>query len=117
MRIAAPAEPATAPARVRRLRACLVHGEAAAAELVEQATAADREAIDLYRFTHVLSGTLDATARLRLIEMMWQVAYADGTASEFENNLIWRVADLLGVSSHERIALRQRVAGARSGGA
>ena len=31
---------------------------------------------------------------------------------EFEDNLIWRVADLLGVSSTERIALRHRVAAA-----
>ena len=45
-----------------------------------------------------------------MIEMMWTIAYADGTVSEFEDNLIWRVADLLGVSSTERIALRHRVA-------
>ena len=51
-----------------------------------------------------------------MIEMMWTVAYADGTVSEFENNLIWRVADLLGVSSTERIALRQRVAGQSGNG-
>jgi uncharacterized tellurite resistance protein B-like protein len=27
--------------------------------------------------------------------MMWQIAYADGAATEFEDNLIWRAADLL----------------------
>jgi uncharacterized tellurite resistance protein B-like protein len=80
----------------------------------ERAAAADREAIDLYHFTHVLNDSLDEAGRCRMIEMMWQIAYADGTASEFEDNLIWRVADLLGVSSTERIALRQRVASARS---
>ena len=42
--------------------------------------------------------------------MMWTVAYADGAVSEYEDNLIWRIADLLGVSSTERIALRHRVA-------
>jgi uncharacterized tellurite resistance protein B-like protein len=41
---------------------------------------------------------------------MWRVAYADGAVSDYEDNLIWRVADLLGVSSTERIALRHRVA-------
>jgi uncharacterized tellurite resistance protein B-like protein len=84
-----------------------------ARKLVEQAAAADREAIDLYHFTHLLGRALDENGRLRMIEMMWEIAYADGTVSEFEDNLIWRVADLLGVSSTERIALRQRVAGAR----
>jgi uncharacterized tellurite resistance protein B-like protein len=42
--------------------------------------------------------------------MMWQVAHADGRVTEFEDNLIWRAADLLHVPSQARIALRQRVA-------
>jgi uncharacterized tellurite resistance protein B-like protein len=88
--------------------------DAAADQLIEQATAADREAIDLYHFTHLLNRSLDQAGRCRMIEMMWQIAYADGNVSEFEDNLIWRVADLLGVSSTERIALRQRVADTRS---
>lgn len=90
--------------------------DAKAGELVVQATAADQKAIDLYHFTHLLNGKLDDNERLRMIEMMWQLAYADGAASDYEDNLIWRVADLLGVPSRERIALRQRVAAARGGG-
>ena len=91
--------------------------EAAAGELIERATVADQEAIDLYHFTRLLNRSLDETERLRLIEMMWEIAYADGAPTEFEDNLIWRVADLLGVSAHERIALRQRVAAGRGSGA
>ncbi len=85
-------------------------GDAAAAELIEQATIADEKAVDLYHFTHLLNDRLDETERLRMVEMMWAIAYADGAASDYEDNLIWRVADLLGVSSTERIALRQRAA-------
>jgi uncharacterized tellurite resistance protein B-like protein len=87
--------------------------DAAAGELAEQAAAADEKAVDLYHFTHLLNETLDESQRLRMIEMMWTVAYADGTISGYEDNLIWRVADLLGVSSTERIALRERVAAAQ----
>ena len=45
--------------------------------------------------------------------------FADGRVNEFEDNLMWRAADLLGVSSRDRIALRRRVAGetAESSGA
>jgi uncharacterized tellurite resistance protein B-like protein len=43
--------------------------------------------------------------------MMWELVYADGKVSEFEENVVWRAADLLGVSSRERIDLRHRVAG------
>ncbi len=84
--------------------------------LLSEASEADSKAVDLYRFTSVLMNELDYAGRCRIVEMLWQVAYADHEASPFEENLIWRVADLLGVDSRERIALRQRVAAARLGG-
>lgn len=90
--------------------------DSVAEHLVEQATAAERNAIDLYRFTRLLNRSLDEVERPRMIEMMWKIAYADASITEFEDNLIWRVADLLGVSSEERIALRQRVAAASGNG-
>jgi uncharacterized tellurite resistance protein B-like protein len=81
--------------------------------LIAKATAVEQEAIDLYTFTARLNRTLDEKGRARMVEMMWQVAYADGDITEFEDNLIWRAADLLGVSGSERIALRERVAAAK----
>jgi uncharacterized protein YegP (UPF0339 family) len=57
--------------------------------------------------------TLDEQGRLRIVEMLWVMAFVDGAVSEFEDNMMWRVADLLAVSSPDRIALRQRVADAR----
>jgi uncharacterized tellurite resistance protein B-like protein len=83
-------------------------------ELIEAATAADREAIDLYQFTSLLNRALDEDGRLRIVEMMWQLVYADGRVNEFEDNVIWRAADLLGISSRQRIKLRRRVAGERN---
>jgi uncharacterized tellurite resistance protein B-like protein len=43
------------------------------------------------------------------------MAFVDGDVSEFEDNVMWRVADLLAISPQDRIALRQRVAGKRQG--
>ena len=57
----------------------------------------------------LLAATLGA-GRARIVEMMWQIAYTDDVVTEFEDNLIWRAADLLSVSQTERIALRERVA-------
>lgn len=84
-------------------------------ELVAEATAAEHEAVDLYHFTSLINRTLDEAGRRRVVEMMWEIVYADGRVTEFEDNLLWRAADLLGVSSRERIELRQRVAGGRAG--
>jgi len=84
--------------------------DAATAELIEKATAAEHQAVDLYHFTHLLNSTLDEQGRSRIIEMMWEIVYADGQRDELEDNLLWRAADLLGVSPRERIELRQRIA-------
>ena len=93
--------------------------DAATEELIDISTLAENEAVDLYRFTSLLNRTLDEAGRLGIVEMMWEVVFADGRVNEFEDNLIWRAADLLGVSSRDRIAIRRRVAGekAESGGA
>ena len=80
-------------------------------ELITKATAAEHEAVDLYHFTHQLNRALDDDGRAKIVEMMWEIVYADGQRDELEDNLIWRAADLLGVSAHERIALRRRVGG------
>ena len=73
--------------------------DAATDDLVEQATEAEHEAVDLYHFTHLLNRSLDEPGRARIIEMMWEIVYADGRRDELEDNLLWRAADLLGVSS------------------
>jgi uncharacterized tellurite resistance protein B-like protein len=79
-------------------------------ELVAEATAAEHDAIDLYHFTSLINRSLDEEGRRRIVEMMWEIVYADGRVTEFESNLIWRAADLLGVSSRDRIELGQQVA-------
>lgn len=71
--------------------------------LFEAGEEADREAIDLYAFTSVLKRHLDEPARNRFIEVLWQVVYADGELHELEDNVVWRVAELIGVSARERV--------------
>jgi uncharacterized tellurite resistance protein B-like protein len=82
--------------------------------LIASATLVEGEAVDLYRFTSVIVREVDDQGRLRIVEMMWELVYADGHVSEFEDNVVWRAADLLGVSSRDRIDLKHRVAERRS---
>jgi uncharacterized tellurite resistance protein B-like protein len=85
--------------------------DAATTELITKATAVERESVDLYHFTHALNRSLNEAGRARIIEMMWEIVYADGRRDELEDNLLWRAADLLGVSPRERIELRRRIGG------
>ncbi|MCB1486658.1 MAG: TerB family tellurite resistance protein [Bauldia sp.] len=82
-------------------------GDAAVDELMAEAEEADKAAVDLYGFTSVLKQQLDEQDRERIVGMMWELAFADGNVHEFEDNLVWRAAELLGVSSQARIRLKQ----------
>ena len=101
-------------ARWGKLHAVLKSGfgldDLATARLLDDAAAADRSAIDLYHFTHQLNDVLDDEGRRQIVKMMWEIIYVDGSANDLESNIIWRAADLLGVSSRQRIELRHQIA-------
>ena len=82
-------------------------------QLIASAMLVEGEAVDLYHFTSVIMRSVNEEGRLRIVEMMWELVYADGQVSEFEDNVVWRAAELLGVSSRDRIDLKHRVAGRR----
>jgi uncharacterized tellurite resistance protein B-like protein len=88
--------------------------DAAATQLIEDGHAAERKAIDLYQFTRQIKDAFDEEGRRRVVQMMWETAYLDGGLNGFEANLIWRAADLLGVSTRQRVEMRQQAAADRS---
>ncbi|MEM6460826.1 MAG: TerB family tellurite resistance protein [Pseudomonadota bacterium] len=79
-------------------------------KLMDAGKQAEDESVDFYSFTSVLKRTLDAEQRVSFIELMWEMVYADGVRHELEDNIVWRVAELLGVSDRDRVLMRQRVA-------
>jgi uncharacterized tellurite resistance protein B-like protein len=76
--------------------------------LLQAGEAADRESVDLYAFTSVLNRSLDPEGKVHFIELLWRLAYADGHRHELEDHVVWRISDLMGVSSRERVLARQR---------
>lgn len=77
--------------------------------LIADAVQAEQEAVDLYRFTSVLKRQMSDAERVRVVESLWEVVYADGGSHEFEENLVWRVAELLSVPREARLAARRSV--------
>jgi uncharacterized tellurite resistance protein B-like protein len=75
--------------------------------LIADAGEADAEAVDLYGFTSVLKRNMEIGDRENIIGMMWHLVYADGHVHEFEDNVVWRAAELLGVSRGSRLRLKQ----------
>ncbi|RVT49380.1 tellurite resistance TerB family protein [Rubrivivax albus] len=81
-----------------------------AARLAELAEATARQATDLFAFTDRINRHFDMARKLRMVELMWEVAYADGTLDAHERHVMWRIADLLHVPQaalqHARIRAR-----------
>jgi uncharacterized tellurite resistance protein B-like protein len=79
--------------------------------LIEAGREAGSEAVDYYRFTSDLRRHLaNEDDRVELLGILWDIVYADGQRSEIEDHVIWRIADLLGVSARERVLQRQEAA-------
>ena len=83
--------------------------------LIAAAEEREHEAVDLYGFTSVLARHLDQEGRQKIVEMLWEIAFADGHLHEFESNVVWRVSELLGVSARDRIRLRKLVEARQQG--
>jgi uncharacterized tellurite resistance protein B-like protein len=84
--------------------------------LINEARDADNEAVDLYTFTRTLKRELDQEAKIAIIRDLWQMVYADGEVHEFEDNIVWRIAELLDVEARERIALKLAVRDSKENG-
>lgn len=76
--------------------------------LLAHAQGVAQDATDLHQFTTVLNERLDDAAKVRMVEAMWQVAFADGRLADHERHIVWRVADLLHVRPGDYAAARSR---------
>ena len=78
-------------------------------ELLALAEQTAERSHQLHPFTRLAVERMEPKRRIRLIEMLWEVAYADGKLDPDEDVLLRRVAGLIYVSDEDRIAARQRV--------
>lgn len=80
-----------------------------AAELAGLGEAEGREAVSLFEFTRTLDEMLSTADKVRMVEMLWQVAYADGALDKYEEHLMRKLADLLHLSHRQLIQAKHRV--------
>ena len=95
------------PEKVIRAHFNLSKGEFDA--LLSAARTEEENAIDLFRFTSRVNRALDESQKIEFIGMLWQIVHADRSRNELEDHLVWRIAELIGVSGRERINKRRDV--------
>ncbi len=70
-----------------------------------------RDATSLYEFTSTVNQSFEHDEKVELMEMLWQVAYADGNLDKHEAHLLRRLADLLHIRHREYIAAKLKAEG------
>ena len=84
-------------------------------QLLERAAHHADRAVSLHEFTAVLKDGLSEEERGDIVEMLWQVVYADGEVDRYEEHLLRRISDLLYVPHGEFIRRKLNVEANRSG--
>lgn len=79
-------------------------------ELIDLARREVDHAVSLHDFTRMLNDNLDASEKIQVIELLWQVAFADAVLDKYEEYYIRKIADLLYISHKDYIRTKHRVA-------
>ena len=82
--------------------------DAEVAQLSELGHRTATSANDLHQFTSLINRELELPEKVRIIEYLWQVAYADSRISAHENHLMRKMADLLYIPHGDYIAAKMR---------
>jgi uncharacterized tellurite resistance protein B-like protein len=78
-------------------------------ELAELADQEAAEAASLYQFTGLINEHFTPEQKVSVVEMLWQVAYADGCLDPYEEALVRKIADLIYVPHRKFIQAKHRI--------
>lgn len=93
---------------IASLRDTFALSQAQTESLITAAEKASHEATDWLEFTSYINHHFDMPAKLRMVEHMWRVAYADGGLGDHERHVMWRLSDLLHVPQGAYINAKMR---------
>ena len=78
-------------------------------ELFSLASEEARQSVDLYQFTSLIREHFSSEKKIKTIEYLWTVAYADNHLDAHEEHLIRRISDLLYVTHQDFMKTKHRV--------
>ncbi|MGH9456697.1 MAG: TerB family tellurite resistance protein [Thermoanaerobaculia bacterium] len=80
-----------------------------ARELIESAEEHRSDAVDHFAVTNVLRRNIPLDERIEIVKEMWRLVYHDGHLHQYENYLVRKLADLLGLEHHVMIDAKMAV--------
>jgi uncharacterized tellurite resistance protein B-like protein len=82
-------------------------------ELVQMAEEEVKEAVSFYQFTHLINKGFSYEQKLNLVDLLWQVVFADSVMEKHEEYFVRKIADLLHVSHRDLITAKHKARDAR----
>ena len=77
--------------------------------LIIEGKETQKESTSLYDFTRVINDDFSFEEKFKLIESMWEIAFADGNIDKYEEYVIRKVSDLIYISNDDFIKAKLEV--------
>jgi uncharacterized tellurite resistance protein B-like protein len=84
-------------------------GEESARELLETAQELRDLSVDHWSVTNTVRTSTSLADRIEIVKTMWRIVYVDGQMHQYENYLVRKLADLLGLEHHVMIEAKMAV--------
>ena len=88
---------------VEYLRRAFQLDDTSAQELIEAAAEIRNRTIDYFAITNYIRKSMSLQERIEIVKAMWRIVYSDGRLTDYENYLVRKLSDLLGLEHHVMI--------------
>ena len=78
-------------------------------DIIKRSLVLCENATDFYQFTSKINESYSVEQRMKMLNMLWQVAYADGELASIEEHIIRKIADLLNLRHSEYIQTKLNI--------
>ncbi|ASP46332.1 TerB family tellurite resistance protein [Cognaticolwellia beringensis] len=78
-------------------------------EIIKHSLVLCENATDFYQFTSKINENYSLEQRIKMLELLWQMAYADGELASIEEHIIRKIADLLHLRHSEYIQTKLNI--------
>ncbi len=68
-----------------------------------------KEAIDYHQFTSLIASEFTQAQKIKVVELLWSVAYADSHLDSMEEHMVRKIADLIYVSHKDFMKTKHKV--------
>jgi len=78
-------------------------------EIIDMAREKRKNRQDIWIFTNQIKTTFSRERKIRIIELLWQLVFSDGKMDKYEEALMRKISNLLGLTHGEMIGAKNKV--------